>query len=314
MQYLDVDVDCLRSFVTLAERLVFHEAAASLRISAPALTRRIQRLESALDTALLERSTRQAVLTAEGRFFLPLARDAVAAVDHAVESVRKMSRLRSGHLTLACLPTMAHHLLPGIIRDFHARLPKTHVRVTECGAASVPQAVRDGLADFGFGFPIVARTEADLAFEPILIDPYCLIMPQDHPLAAQQRVNWRELKPHKVITTGRQSGNMKILNKALRGLDWRPEAVYEIDHLTTSLGLVEAGLGIAVVPRSALPLLPPPAMTVRPLTGPEVTRTLGVFRRRNWALPATAQKFLTTVRRTAGLLRAEGQPIADCPS
>ena len=297
----DVDLDCLRAFVAVAERLTFHAAAAFLRISAPALTRRIQRLEAALDTALLERSTRQVVPTAEGRLFLPLARDALAAVDHAVTTVRDASRDRAGHLVLACLPTMTHHLLPRFIRDFHARHPQPHVRVTECGAGAVVQAVRDGAAGFGFGFPTTPAS--DLAFEPLLTDPYCLILPPNHVLTAQDQVSWRALKPHKVITAGRQSGNMTVLNHALRGIDWRPDAVYEIDHLSTSLGLVEAGLGIAVVPRSALPATLPPTIAVRPLIDPEATRTLGLFRRRNWILPNTAKQFLASVRRTAADLR-----------
>jgi len=80
MQQTSIDLDCLRSFVAVADRLAFHEAASALRISASPLTRRIQRLEAALDTPLLERSTRQITPTAEGRLLLPLARTAIAAV------------------------------------------------------------------------------------------------------------------------------------------------------------------------------------------------------------------------------------------
>jgi DNA-binding transcriptional LysR family regulator len=303
MQHSPVDLDCLRSFVAVAECLTFHEAAAGLGISAPALTRRIQRLEAVLDVALLERSTRLVVLTAAGRLLLPLARDAIGAVDHAVEAVRKTARTRSGDLILACIPTMTLQLLPHVIRAFHARWPQTHVRVIECGADAVLHSVRDGSAGFGFGFSSSARIDRDLAFEPILADPYCLILPPDHALAMQDQVRWRDLKPHKVITAGRQSGNMKVLNQALQGIDWQPGTVYEIDHLTTSLGLVEAGLGIAVVPRSALPVQLPPKMAARPLTEPAVTRSLGVFRRRNWIMPATARQFLATVKRSAAELR-----------
>jgi DNA-binding transcriptional LysR family regulator len=175
--------------------------------------------------------------------------------------------------------------------------------VIECGADAVLQSVRDGAADFGFGFPLATRIDNDLTFETILVDPYCLILPPDHALAAQDQVRWQDLKPHKVITAGRQSGNMKVLNQALFGIDWQPGTVYEIDHLTTSLGLVEAGLGIAVVPRSALPAQLPPTMAARPLTEPEVSRSLGIFRRRNWIMPTVARQFLATVKRSAIALR-----------
>lgn len=305
MQQPAIDLECLRSFVMVAERLSFHEAATALRISAPALTRRIQRLEVALDTVLLERSTRLVVPTQEGRLFLQLASEALAAVDRAVDTVRTASHVRSGHLVLACVPTMTHEVLPRIISRFHAQWPERHVRVIECGVDAVVQAVRDGSASFGFSFPIGARIDGDLAFEQILLDPYCLILPPDHELARRDEVRWHDLKPQRVITAGRHSGNMRVLDQALRGIDWRPDAVYEIDHLTTSLGMVQAGLGIAVIPRSALPACPPSTLAVRALTEPRASRRLGIFRRRNQVLPSMAQQFLVAVRRTAAILREQ---------
>ena len=198
---------------------------------------------------------------------------------------------------------MAHHLLPRIIRDFRARFPEIHLRVTECGATAVVQAVRAGEAEFGFTFR--AGPDSDLAFEPIIIDPYCLVMPPNHPLTKLKQVEWTDLKRQRLITAGQQSGNMRLLEQALHGIDWRPETAYEIDHLSTSLGLVTAGLGIAVLPRSALPLTGTTAVTLRKLVAPEVSRTLGIYRRRGRPLPRIGQQLLMTVRRTAGHLADE---------
>jgi DNA-binding transcriptional LysR family regulator len=293
----NIEFDTLRSFVVVAEKRVFHEAAHALGISPPALTRRIQKLELALGAALLERSTRSVALTAMGRIFLPKAIQITEDLALAVQHVRQESRAQAGHLTLACLPSMTHHLLPLIIRDFRDRYPEIHLRVTECGAAAVLQAVRADDAEFGFTFR--AAPDADLAFEPILADPYCLVLPPAHPLTARRAVAWRDLKTQRLITAGNQSGNMRLLDQALRGIDWRPEASYEIDHLTTSLGLVTAGLGIAVLPRSALPPDGSPTVVVRRLVEPEVSRSLGIYRRRGKALPRAGLRLLMTVRRTA---------------
>lgn len=297
-----IDLDGLRSFVAVAECLAFGKAAERLGISPPALTRRVQRLEAALGSPLLERSTRSVVLSPAGRLFLPMARQVIHDLDAAVHSVREDARSRAGHLTLASLRTIAAHLLPRIIRDFRVRWPGIHLRVAECDAAAVIEKLREGSAEFGFSFR-AGSGETDLAFDPILTDPYCLIMPPGHALAARDRVAWRELRPHALITAGANSGNMLLLDQALRGVDWRPDTAYEIDHLTTSLGLVEAGLGIAVVPRSAVPPEPHPAIVARPLVEPAVSRTLGLFRRRNERLSVAAQQFLMTARRTARTLR-----------
>jgi len=298
-----VDFDAMHSFILVAEKQAFHEAAQALNLSPAALSRRIQRLEASLGIRLLDRSTRHLSLTAAGRLFLPKAQQITADLTSAVEQLRKLSRAEGGHLTLACLPSMAHHLLPRIIRDFRARFPEIHLRVTECGATAVVQAVRAGEAEFGFTFR--AGPDSDLAFEPIIIDPYCLVMPPNHPLTQQKQVEWTDLKRQRLITAGQQSGNMRLLEQALHGIDWRPETAYEIDHLSTSLGLVTAGLGIAVLPRSALPLTGTTAVTLRKLVAPEVSRTLGIYRRRGRPLPRIGQQLLMTVRRTAGHLADE---------
>lgn len=299
MQESTLDMDGLRSFVAVADRLNFAQAAAALCISAPALTRRIQRLERAIGVPLLERSTRHVVVTAEGEHFLGMAREAAAAVERAVEGGRALAAGRAGTLVLACVPTMTYQLLPRIIRAFHARCPQMHVRVIECSAGAVERSVREGVAVFGFGFPVQAGSDAELSFRPILADPYCLVLPSGHELAARDHVAWRSLKPHRVITAGQRSANMHVLDRALKGVDWRPVTKYEVDHLTTSLGLVEAGLGIAVVPRSALPTTMPAAMVTRALVEPSVTRTLGLFRRRNAALGDAHRQFLGAARKVA---------------
>lgn len=301
---MTLDLDELRSFVAVAECLGFAQAAERLGVSASALTRRVQRLEAALGSPLLERSTRQVVLSPAGRAFLPKASQVLADLDLAVRSVRDAARTRAGVLQLASLRTVAAHLLPRIIRDFRVRFPAIHLRVTECGAGEVLQRVRDGDAEFGFTFR--HGREHGLAFDPIVSDPYCLIMPDGHPLAGHKAVPWRALKPHDVITAGAQSGNMRVLQQALAGIDWRPDTPTEVDHLTTSIGLVEAGLGIAVVPLSALPLGPYPGVTMRPLVEPAVARILGLFKRRNERLSTVAQHFVLTTRRAAKRLRTGG--------
>jgi DNA-binding transcriptional LysR family regulator len=76
-------------------------------------------------------------------------------------------------------------------------------------------------------------------------------MPADHPLAASEHVTWPELRPWPLIVSGTSSGNRRMLDAALRDIDWRPDRLIEIEHLTTSLGIVEAGLGISIIPRCA---------------------------------------------------------------
>jgi DNA-binding transcriptional LysR family regulator len=299
-----MDVDEIRGFVTVADRMGFSPAAEQLGVSCSALTRRVQRLEASLGSALFERNTRQVALSPAGRAFLPKARLILQELDTVMRVIQDEARTRAGLLALASLRTVAAHLLPTIIREFRLRFPAIHLRVTECGAEQVLEEVREGIAEFGFTFR--QGHEHGLTFEPMMEDRYCLIVPPGHALAAQDVVAWHELKPHAVITAGHKSGNMRLLDEALAGRDWRPETPTEVEHLTTSIGLVEAGLGVAVVPGSSVSPGTHAGLVTRPLVDPVVSRTLGIFRRRNERLSGAADEFLRTTRRVSRRLRDAG--------
>lgn len=301
METAHIDFDALRCFVAVGETLSFVQASERLGASPSAVTRRIQRLEDALQLRLLVRNTRGVALTAAGHRFLPHARDVLDCLKAAIYDVRESERDRGAHLILATLPTVTVHLLPRIIRQFRQRWPDVHLRVIEGSALDVMNRVRDGTADFGFAFQLPRASSDtgdahDLSFQRILDDPYCLIVPVGHPLESCESVRWSELKPYAAIVAGSTSGNMKLLREALKDVDWLSDTVYEIDHLRTSLGMVEAGLGISVVPLSAVTKGTNREVVRRPLIDPPVHRVLGLFRRRGESLSDAGQQFLALAR------------------
>jgi DNA-binding transcriptional LysR family regulator len=297
-----VDLEGLRGFVAIARHASFQSATNELNISAPALTRRIQRLEAAVGAPLFERTTRRVQLTPIGELLLPRARGILRDLEEALAAIDDQLASRSGQLSLGCIPTATKLLLPHILRTFHEQLPQTRIRIVEGNVSGITAAVLEGSVDFG----VTLRTAAveDLAFDALLTEPFLLACPADHPLAQCSRVSWNDLKPYRLIVSEPGSGNRAVLEQALRKWRWQRDHLVEIDHLTSSLGLVEAGLGISVVPLSALPETPDPRLAIRPLDGPEVTRTLGLLRRRAIPLGPVAQQFRRAVRQLAPLLEA----------
>ena len=81
-----------------------------------------------------------------------------------------------------------------------------------------------------------------------------------------------------------------LLDQALAGVEGRPQAIYETQHVTTTLGLVEAGLGVAAVPSMAMPGPDHPLLVSLPLIDPIVTRKVGLIRRRGRSLSPAAQQ------------------------
>ncbi|MGX9964907.1 LysR substrate-binding domain-containing protein [Roseomonas sp. F4] len=285
---MSIDLDGLRGFVSVAGLGTFHEAASALAVSQSALSRRVQKLEEGLGISLLARTTRRVTLTAAGRDFLPRAQKLLEALDDSLLSVRDLAAREAGRVTIACVPSVAYYFLPAALQRFDALFPDIHVRIVEDAAAAVLQRVREGEAEVGVTF--LGQADEDIDFVPVIRDPFVLACRHDHPLARQAVVRWPDLRPYRFITAGLSSGNRLLLDRAFAQAEWRPTAFYEVRHLPSSLGLVEAGLGVVALPRLSLPGAAHPVIAGRRLVEPEIIRTVGVVRRRGVALAAPARE------------------------
>jgi DNA-binding transcriptional LysR family regulator len=286
---MKTDLDGLRGFVAVAEIGSFHGAADVLHLSQPALTRRIQKLEAALGVQLIERDTRQLRLTSVGRDFFFRTKRLLDELDATVMGIRELADRATGEVTIGAVPTATYYFLPKVIEDFNSQFPLIRVRILDLSANDVLESVKRGQAEFGLN--LLGAQEPDLEFEPLLRDPFMLVCRKDHPLAGLGQVRWAELAPYRFITVGRLSGNRIILDAALARLPVRPRWFYEVQHLSTSLGLVEAGLGVAAVPQLAVPTGQHAVLVVRPLVEPVVTRIMAIIRRRGATLSPAAQQF-----------------------
>lgn len=286
---MKVDLDDVAAFVAVANLGSFSAAAEQINLSQPALSRRILKLEETLGVALLERTTRRVDLTTVGRDFLPKARRLLDELEASLLSVRAIAERRTGQVSIACVPTAAYYFLPEVIRVYNKEFPNIRIRIVDEGANIVLQSVINGEVDLGLN--LLGSQEPDIIFDPLLQDPFVLACRNDHPLATRTEVDWRDLAPYRFITVGRLSGNRLILDLGLAGLAWRPHWFYEVQHLSTSLGLVEAGLGVAALPRLAMPNHPHTVLVARPLVNPVLTRTMGVIRRHGITLSPAARQF-----------------------
>ncbi len=280
----------LRAFLSVVELESFHRAADALHLSQPALSRRIQKLEQVIGAPLLERTTRHVSATALGTEFVPLVRRMLEEFDGSLFAVREVGPNRGGLVTIACLPTAAFYFLPTVIREFNEEYPNIRFRILDLPATDGLQAVARGEVEFGIN--IMGTSDPDLIFERLAEDPFVLAARKDHPLAAKPSVGWADLEPYHVITVHRSSGNRTLLDAALAKSNIKLRWFYEVTHLSTSLGLVEAGLGISVLPRMATPQDDHPFLITRPIGNPEISRTIGVVRRRGGTLSPAAERFL----------------------
>ena len=294
----------LRAFITAAELRSFAAAAKVLHLSLPAFSRRISNLEARLGVRLFDRTTRSMELTQLGRRFLREVTTLVRDLDRSVLDLRDAAELEVGDVTIGCVFSAVHHFLPPVIDAYRERHPNVLVRIIEQGADGVFASVKHGEADFGINY--IGMQEADLTFTPLLNEPYMLACRADHPLAGRRAVRWDELAAWDQVRVSHASRNRVFIDNALAEMPALPRPVCEVQHVSTLIGLVEAGLGVAIVPQLTVPRRPAAVVGI-PLE-PPVTRTIGLIQRAGRTLSPAADAFaklLVEASRTRGT-RATG--------
>ena len=286
---INFDLNDLQAFRAVAELGSFRKAAESVSISQPALSRRIDKLEDALGVRLFERTTRSVALTTVGRVFARSAEQLLDDLDAALLGIRDVSSSRLGHVTIACVPSVAYYFLPNVISTFRRRFPRIRVKLLDSSANDVLAAVMSGEADFGVSF--MGSQDSEVEFKVLLQERFVAACRRDHPLARKKRVTWNELYEYEYVSVDKTSGNRLLLDQALSAVAPRAPSVCETRHVTSMLGLVEAGIGVAAVPSMAMPALDHPVLTSVPLVEPVVKRRVGIVRRRGRPLTPAAQEF-----------------------
>lgn len=292
MLHINFALEDLQAFVATAEKGSFRIAAEALHISQPALSRRIEKLEKTLGSRLLDRATRRVETTNVGRQFLEEVRAALEILDNAVFRLGDETTLRGGLVTVAAIPSAALYLLPHAINSFAKRHSGVRVRVIDESANAVLTSVMSGESDFGLNF--MGALEPSIEFHAIRAEPYRLVLRQDHEWAGRACVAWEELAGQRMVSVSKQSGNRALIETAIAHLERRPTIHYEANHVVGVLALVDAGLGMAVLPGMAVPR-DHSRLCAIPLIEPNVDRVLALIRRRDRPLRPAAEALYETI-------------------
>jgi DNA-binding transcriptional LysR family regulator len=288
MNRLRFDLNDLQAMVTVVEQGGFRAAALALNLSQPALSRRVVKLEEALGVQLFERTTRRVALTLVGREFYGRAVEILQGVEASLHNIGDLS-LSHGEVTVACVPSVAHNLLPPVMQRFHLRFPRIRLRIVDEGAHAVLNNVARGDSDFGVNF--LGADEPGIDFEPIMDERFVMACRVDHPLATRRSVTWDDIDKHPYMTVAKSSGNRMVVDRARAPGRKQTHAMIEVRHVSSLLEMVKAGLGIAVVPQLAMPTDSASVLRSVALKDEGITRTLGIIRRSGRALAAPAQNF-----------------------
>jgi DNA-binding transcriptional LysR family regulator len=290
---MTAEIRHIEAFLAVARHGNFTRAAAALHVSQPALTVQIRQLEAALGVRLFDRNNRRVALTQLGRELVAPFERVVLDLTAIVDSAHDFAAHRRGVVTVGCLPSVAAERLPRAIAHLARRHEGLVVRVRDGVAGRVVDLVRTGEVDFGISGH--GPLDRDIEESPLFIDRLAAFVRADHPLAARRYVTLREIAARPLILTGKDSSVRALVDSALRRARLVAHVAQEATYMTTALGMAEAGLGVAVLPETAMPSAPASVRRVA-IRRPVLTRQICILTRPGRSLSPAAQKLLEVLR------------------
>lgn len=241
----------LRCFTTVATELNFRRAAERLNMTQPPLSRQIQLLEHSLGVRLLDRSTRSVALTAAGRAFFIEAQALLEHAQNAANAAQRIAQGNAGSIAISFIATAVHDFLPQVVTWARREHPGLTVSLHEMHSFDQFEALRSRRIDLGIVRTPIAQQ--GLVSECLLREPFVLAVPAGHPLADRPDLTVAALADQPFILyahTAWQPFN-ELLTGMFRSARISPDYVQHSGSTLTILSLVNAGLGAALVPRSA---------------------------------------------------------------
>jgi DNA-binding transcriptional LysR family regulator len=254
----------------------------------------IRQLESALGLRLFDRNNRRVALTQAGRDLVAPFERVLLDLDAVVHHARDLAAHRRGAVTVAALPSVAADLLPRAIRRLADRHAGIVIRVRDALGDRIVDLVKSGEVDFGVGS--LVRPDPDIETTELLRDRLWAFVPVSHPLARARDVRLRDLSAHPLILTSRDSSVRQIVERAFEQQDLPLHVAQEATYMTTAIGMARAGLGVAVLPRSAIATGTDPDIRPVPIRSAALTRPIAVLRRTSRSFSPAAQTLVDTLR------------------
>ena len=251
----EVSLQQLRALAAVAESGSFTLAAESLQLTQPAISHLVKRMEEQLGQQLIVRG-RRIQLTSAGQVMVETAVRALRLIDESVGACRSQSQLREGRVVLAVGHLTAGALLPPMLGRFSQKHPTLATTLLDSTAEQMISRILSQEADLGFGSDI-GQKHSELATEPLFTERMALFVRDDHPLAQRVVVDAKHLDALPFIHVNPDANIWRAVSRQLSSVaNVYPHVVHHVSMLSTAFGLIQAGAGVALLPRYVEVLMP----------------------------------------------------------
>ncbi len=241
----------LRYFLTVAETLHFTEAAEKIGIAQPPLSQQIQKLEREIGTKLFIRHKRHVELTEAGHFFREKAAKILADSENALIQIKKVARGETGHLSIGFAgSTVFHPFVASAMREFRKHYPDVEIHTCESNSIDLMPMVKESEIDCAL-VRLPLHIEG-LSHLPLVEEPMIAVLPSEHAFASEKTISLKQLSKDSFITFPRGIGPelYDSIMQACRDVGFTPKIGMESPQISSSINLVAAGFGVAIIPAS----------------------------------------------------------------
>lgn len=249
-----MDFRHLQYIITVAEERSFTKAAQRILIAQPSLSQFIKKVESDLQVRIFDRSKNPIMLTKEGRLFVERSKAILRMYEETKIELQKLSRGTINKITIGTPLIMSNLLLPDLLNDYKMIDPPVEIIPIESSSQELEELMEKEKIDFSIiTIPI---NNNKLHYEPIVSEQFIYALPKNHPfigsngesLYVSDGISSNKLNDFPLLLT-KSGGVRSILNHYFKKNDINPNIVFESKNLDTILSLVNAGVGISIVPK-----------------------------------------------------------------
>lgn len=236
----------LRAFLVLSRVLNYADAASELCISQAALSVSIKTLETELGGKLFIRTTKKVVLSPEGSLLVPHAKRILSNIEHMENDLKLRFKLDKGNLVIGCMPYIANTILAKIFNIYTKKYNGITLSVQDFSNEKIIESVKDGILELGICFePEILEK---IKFTPLYNEVFVAIVPKSSNLSSKKEISWQELCDTGFVSMAKPSIVRTYIERYCIENNFTFDIVAECNNVSTVCNLVEAGIGVSIIP------------------------------------------------------------------
>ena len=265
-----LDLKRLRVLREVAEQGSFSAAAETLFVSQSAISQQISALEAEVGVPLLVRLRTGPVLTDAGELLVSHADAAICRLEQAERELGELNGLGSGELRLISFSSASATVVAGAARRFAVEHPEVRVSLSEGEPEEAVDRLKRGDFDVALAFDFELypfEEDRDIVYTHLLEERMHVALPPGHPLGDRKSIRLDELSGERWLCGSGETSCRQLTLKSCERAGFTPDVAYESNDYTVMLALVEAGMGVTLVPDLALMIPSPdvPMLEIEPV-------------------------------------------------